>query len=502
MASPKSSSIIQRIKYAPPPPELPMYGRVDPAEVSFVGRTNYVAALEEKRFTFGLKRVDRRRHTYIVGKSGVGKSKFLELLIRQDIAYGHGLCLIDPHGDVIETILDFVPKKRIEDVVLIDPSDSEYPVSFNPLANVKPDLKHQLTQGLIEVVEKQFGANWTPRLEHVFRFTVLALLDYPYATMRGMISMLTDRNYRQKAVEYIEDDMVKRFWAIEFADWSEKFDTDAIIPLVNKLGQFLSNPLLRNVFGQQENKIDLERLMRENKIILINLSKGKLGEENASFFGSMFITKIKQAGMARAALPESERKDFYLYADEFQSLVTQTFENLLSEARKYAICLTVAHQYMQQLLPGVQSAVLGNVGTIIIFRVGGEDAVRLKPEMMPVFDIKDMINLGVQQFYIKMTIDGETFDPFSAETLKVGPSPHESYREEIIELSRKKYSIPADAAKKLIAKEESEIIRNAQEKAAISGGEKSGDDGGKKGDSGPASQALKPSAKETSAPII
>ena len=206
--------------------------------------------------------------------------------------------------------------------------------------------------------------------------------------------------------------------------------------------------------------------------------------------------------MARAAVPESERKDFYLYADEFQNLVTQTFENLLSEARKYAICLTVAHQYMQQLLPGVQSAVLGNVGTIIIFRVGGEDAVRLKPEMMPVFDIKDMINLGVQQFYIKMTIDGETFDPFSAETLKVGPSPHESYREEIIELSRKKYSIPADAAKKLIAKEESEIIRNAQEKAAISGGEKSGDDGGKKGDSGPASQALKPAAKETSAPII
>ena len=236
----------------------------------------------------------------------MGKSKLLELLIRQDIAYGYGLCLMDPHGDVIDAILDAIPENRVDDVCIIDPSDAEYPVSFNPLANIDPSFKHQLTQGLIEVMEKQFGANWTPRLEHVFRFTCLAPLDYPYATMRGMISLLNDRNYRQKVVEYIEDDMVKRFWAIEFADWSEKFDTDAIIPLVNKLGQFLSNPLLRNIFGQKENKINLEELMNQKKIILINLSKGKLGEENSSFFGSMFITKIKQAGMARASLAESK----------------------------------------------------------------------------------------------------------------------------------------------------------------------------------------------------
>ncbi len=460
---------LQIIKYAPPPPQLPVYGSVAPSEISYIARTNYVASLEEKKFVFGLKRVDRRRHTYIIGKSGVGKSKLLELLVRQDVSYGYGLCLIDPHGDTIDDILPAIPENRIDDVCLIDPSDINYPASFNPLANIDPSFKHQLTQGLIEVMEKQFGANWTPRLEHVFRFTCLALLDYPHATMRGMISMLSDRNYRQKVVEYIEDDMVKRFWAIEFADWSEKFDTEAIIPLVNKLGQFLSNPMLRNIFGQKENKIDLERLMNEKKIILINLSKGKIGEENSSFFGSMFITKIKQAGMARASLIPEERHDFYLYVDEFHNLVTDTFENLLSEARKYGLCLTVAHQYVGQLSLKVEAAVLGNTGTIIIFRVGGEDAVKLKPEMAPIFDVKDMINLGMGQIYIKMTIDGETYDPFSAETLKVLPPTHPSFKDEIIKRSREKYSISADAAKKLIAEEEAGIWRSAQEKAAITG---------------------------------
>lgn len=461
---------IQIIKYAPPPPDLPVIGQIDPSEVSFIGRTNYVAALEEKKFVFGIKRVDRRRHLYIIGKSGVGKSKLQELMVRQDIAYGHGVCVIDPHGEFIDDILEFIPEDRINDVCIIDPGDVEYPASFNPLANVDPTFKHQLTQGLIEVLRKQFGANWTPRLEHVFRFTVLALLDYPHATMRGMISMLTDRNYRQKVVEYIEDDMVKRFWAIEFADWSEKFDTDAIIPLVNKLGQFLSDPMLRNIFGQKENKIDLEKLMNEQKIILINLSKGKIGEENSSFFGAMFITKIKQAGMARAKMKASERKDFYLYVDEFQNIVTDTFENILSEARKYGLNLTVAHQYVGQILPKVEQAVLGNVGSIIAFRVGGDDAVKLKPEFAPIFDVKDMINLGIGEFFVKMTIDGESYDPFSAETLRVLPPTHPSYRERVIEASRLHYAIPAGDAQALIAEEESTIIRSAQEKAAITGG--------------------------------
>ncbi|MEK7134685.1 MAG: DUF87 domain-containing protein [Patescibacteria group bacterium] len=458
---------IQIIKYAPPPPQLSILGKVDPAEVCFFGRTNYVAALEEKKYVFGIKRADRLRHMYIVGKSGVGKSKLLELLVRQDIANGKGICIFDPHGELIDDILPFIPENRIEDVCIIDPSDIEHPASFNPLANVDPSFKHQLTQGLIEVLEKQFGANWTPRLEHVFRFTALALLDYPHATMRGMISLLTDRNYRQKVIEYIEDDMVKRFWAIEFADWSEKFDTDAIIPLVNKLGQFLSDPMLRNIFGQKENRIDLEKLMNNEKIILINLSKGRLGEENSSFFGAMFLTKIKQAGMARARIPAKDRKDCYVYADEFHNIVTETFESLLSEARKYGLALTMAHQYVNQLSPKVQAAVFGNAGSIVVFRISGEDAEKMEPELAPIFKVKDMINLGKQEFYIKMTIDGESYDPFSAATLKVMPAPHESFRERIVEASRRKYTVHVDTAKNLIAEEEAGILRSASEKGII-----------------------------------
>ena len=448
---------IQNIKYAPPPPELPVLGRSAPEDTSFIGRTNYVAGLEEKRFIFGLKRIDRRRHLYVIGKSGVGKSKLLELLLRQDIAHGKGICLIDPHGEVIEQILDFIPENRIQDVCLIDPSDVEFPVSFNPLANVDPIFKYQLAQAFIEIMKKQFGANWTPRIEHLFRFTILALLDYPEATMRGMGLIFTNEKYRALVITHIKDDMVKRFWSHEFPEWAQKFDTEAIIPLVNKLGQLLSNPLLRNVFSQHENKIDLESLINGGKIILINLSKGKLGEENSSFFGSMFIAKIKQAGMARVSIPDWARSDFYLYIDEFQNLVTETFENILSESKKYGVCLTMSHQYLSQLTEHVQAAVLGSIGSLIVFRVGGEDAARLENEMTPVFKAKDMINLGVQEFYVKMTIDGETYDPFSADTLKVLPSPHRSFRDEIIASSRSKFSVSLKIAEQIIFEEDSLI---------------------------------------------
>ena len=486
---------IRKFRLAPPPPELPIYGKVDPGECSFFGRTNYEAPLEEKKFIFGIKRKDRRRHMNLIGKSGVGKTKLLELLIRQDIAQGQGVCLIDPHGDLIEDILDFIPEERINDVVLIDPADLEWPASFNPLQNVDPELKHQVAQGLIEVLEKQFGANWTPRLEHVFRFTCLALLDYPQATMRGMISMLTDREYRQKVVEYIEDDMVKRFWAVEFADWSEKFDTDAIIPLVNKLGQFLSTPFLRTIFGQEENKIDLEEIMNSQKILLINLAKGKLGTENSSFFGSMFITKLYQAGIARATMPEEERNDFYLYVDEFHNLMTTTFENLFTESRKYGLCITVAHQYMSQLLPEVLSTVMGNTATLIVFRVGGPDAAKLTEEMTPIFRAQDMINLGTREFFIKMTIDGETFDPFSAETLTVLPPTHVSHKKEIIEQSRQKYTLPLEEVKKILERE-----RPGRKESRGVKGEK--DTGDKKLEEKPGEKKEKKEEKEEIEPIV
>jgi hypothetical protein len=461
---------IQVAKYAPPPTELPILNGPDSENISFFGRTNYANQLQERKYVFGIKKEDRTRHMYIVGKSGVGKSKLLELLIRQDVARGNGICLIDPHGDIIEDILNFIPEHRIEDVCLIDPGDADFPIAFNPLANVDENFKYQLTQGMIEVLKKQFGANWTPRLEHVFRFTLLALLDYPRATMRGVIQMLTDREYRQKVIEYIQDDIVKKFWAIEFADWSEKFDSDAIIPLVNKLGQFLADPMLRNIFGQTENKVDIAELMNQGKIILINLSKGKLGEENSSFFGAMFLTKIKQAGMARALIPEKERKEVYVYADEFHNIVTETFENLLSEARKYGLAMILAHQYVGQLLPKVQSAVFGNAGTIVVFRVSGEDAVTLEPEMAPVFKIQDMNNLGRREFYTKLLIDGESYDPFSAKTLDVLEPNHESYKEKIIQISREKYSKPLKNVLEEIRKEEgleAETVGDNQRRDAV-----------------------------------
>ncbi len=446
---------IQTIKYSPPPPNLPTLGKVDPSQVAFIGRTNYVAALEEKRFVFGINQNDRRRHIYIVGKSGVGKSKLEEVMIRQDIAYGRGVCVIDPYGELVEELLHFIPRNRINDVCVFNPEDVDFPVSFNPFSKVDPTFRHQFAQSIVEILQKQFGNDWNPRIEHVIRFSVLALLDYENATMRGMIRILIDNDYRNKVIENISDDMVRHFWKEEFEEWSKKFDTEVIIPIINKLWQFLSNPMLVNIFGQKENKIDIEKIMNNNKILLINLAKGKIGDEISSFLGTLFMTKIKQAGMSRAKLNPTERDDFYLYIDEFNNIITDTFENILSEARKYGINLTVAHQYIGQLSQKIEQAVLGNIGTIILFRVGGDDATKLRSEFAPVFDVKDMINLGTGEFYIKMIINGESYDPFSSETLEVLPPTHSSYKEEVLSSSRRLYAKTEEEASKIIGEEES-----------------------------------------------
>jgi hypothetical protein len=436
---------IQLIKYAPPPADLPVYGKSDPRETSFIGRTNYVAALETKNFIFGVKRVDRRRHIYAIGKSGVGKSKLFELLMRQDIAYGHGLCFIDPYGETIDDILPFIPENRIEDVCLIDPTDTASPVSFNPFVGVEDDAKHQLVQELAEIMEQRFGANWTPRLEHVFRFACSALLDYPRASFMDLIPLLSDAGHRKEIASHAKDPIVRRFWLEEFEGWAEKFDGESILPLMNKFGQFFSNPMLRGILGQLENKIDFDDLIAGKRIVLINLAKGRMGEDNANFLGALFLAKLKEAGMARVSQSRDARHDFYVYLDEFQGLVTDTFESFLPEARKYGLCLMLAHQYVSQLSPKVHAGILGSAGTIVIFRVGGEDALKLKPEMAPVFDVKDMINLGTGQMYLKMMIDGETYDPFSAETLKVLPPTHPSHADRIIASSRAKYALHSAA---------------------------------------------------------
>lgn len=426
-------------KKAEPPRDLPREGVVDLKDVSLFGVTNF----HNQNFKFGLKREDRRRHLYMVGKSGTGKSKLLELLIREDILAGKGVGVLDPHGDLVDSILRFIPEERIDDVVYFNPADYDYPVAFNPLEQVPQELRVRVTIGFIDIFKKLFGNNWTNRLEHVLRYTTLALLDSPNTTVLSILKMLSDKNYRQKIVARISDAVIKNFWVNEFAAWSEKFDNEAIMPILNKVGQFVSTSLIRNIVGQPSNKIDIKKIMDEGKILLMRISKGNLGEENAALIGSMVVTKIQQAAMARTAIPEDQRRDFYLYCDEFQYFATDTFAEILSEARKYHLNLTMAHQYMGQLSHIIRTTAFGNVGTIVNFRVGAEDAAILENEYTPIFKVRDIINLGVREFYIKMSVDGELRDAFSGRTLSVDP-PKNNYTDEIIRRSRAKYATPRE----------------------------------------------------------
>lgn len=421
--------------------------RVGESDVSFFGQTNYHNNFD----TFGIKRVDRRRHLYVVGKSGSGKSKMLELLIKEDIDAGKGVGVLDPHGDLVDNILEFIPKERINDVIVFDPSDLEFPISFNPMENVAEAQKMQVTIGFIQIFKKLFGSNWTDRLEHVLRYTVLALLDSPNTTVLSILKMLTDKNYRQNIVSRIQDNVVKNFWVSEFAGWSEKFDAEAITPLLNKVGQFVATNMIRNIIGQPVSKFDLRDIMDNKKIILMKVSKGLLGEENSSLLGAMIVTKVYQAAMSRADTKEDKREDFYFYVDEFQNFATETFAEILSEARKYRLNLTIAHQYMGQLSGFVQKTVFGNVGSIVSFRVGADDAGILAEEYTPIFTARDIINLGVREFYCKMSINGEIREAFSAKTLTV-PNLNENFVTEIIAESRLRYCENRSEVEKMLAK--------------------------------------------------
>lgn len=439
-------------KYAPPPFDLPVYQQVDPRDVSFIGRTNYEAPGQSLQFVFGIKRKDRSRHVYIIGKTGVGKSKLFELLMRQDIANGHGLCLIDPDGDLVRAMLDVVDKERIQDVVVIDPTDTQWPISFNPFKGVPLPLRHQAAQGFVEIMEKQFGNQWSHRIEHVLRLSLLALFDYPEATIYGLISLLTDEQYRRNVVVHIQDDLVKRFFEHEFDDWKRVFESDGVTPIVNQITKFLAVPAIRNIFIQKENKIDFNDIIARRGIVLVNLARATVGDHNARVLGSLILHAIRFAGMARANNTDgavTARKDFYLYLYEFHTIMFGSLMNLFSESRRYGFALTAAHQYIAQLDPLVLASVLGNVGTIIMFRVSGEDAEKFEAEMTPVFKAKDMINLGTREFYVKEMINGETHDPFSADTLAVLPVPYSSKKEQIIEASRTKYAMALARVKEL-----------------------------------------------------
>lgn len=417
------------------PQDLPTNPK-DP-EISFFGVTNF----RGQRIPFGIKRSDRRRHLYVVGKSGSGKSKLLELLIKNDIEQGKGVGVLDPHGDLVDNILRLIPQNRIKDVVVFDPSDLSFPPSFNPLEQVPEELKMRVTIGFIEIFKKLFGTNWSPRLEHVLRYTTLALLDTPGTTVLSILKMLTDKSYRQMIVRNIQDNVVKNFWVNEFAGWSEKFDNEAITPLLNKVGQFVATNMIRNIVGQPNNLLNFRDIMDNRKILLMKISKGILGEENASLLGAIAITKIYQAAMARADIRERDRVDFYFYVDEFHNFATDTFDEILSEARKYRLNLTLANQFLGQLDAKIRKTVFGNVGSTIAFRMGGEDARVIADEFNPRFSERDIINLGVRDFCVKISIDGEIKEAFSGRTLDI-EIPEQSFIKECIEHSQKHYARP------------------------------------------------------------
>ncbi len=430
-------------KRAAPPTMLPT--DLNDQNISFFAHTNF----RDQRVPFGIKRSDRRRHLYVLGKSGVGKSKLLQLLIKNDIDSGQGVGVLDPHGDLVDEVLRLIPKHRLKDVVIFDPSDLDFPLAFNPLEQVPEALKMRVTIGFIEIFKKLFGTNWTPRLEHVLRYTTLALLDTPGTTVLSILKMLTDKNYRQMIVRNINDNVVKNFWVNEFASWSEKFDNEAITPLLNKVGQFVATNMIRNIVGQPENLLDFRRIMDERKILLMKVSKGILGEENASLLGAMAVTKIYQAAMSRADTMERDRVDFYFYVDEFHNFATNTFDEILSEARKYRLNLTIANQFLGQLDERIRKTVFGNVGSLLSFRIGGEDASTIASEFNPRFTEQDVINLGIRDFCIKMSIDGEIQDAFSARTLEMNP-PEEHFAKECLDFSRANYARPLKQVQEIL----------------------------------------------------
>src|SRR3989344_1896339 len=341
-------------------PEIPMN-----PDVTYFARTNFRGGNE----MFGIKKKDRRQHLYILGKSGTGKSALISNMVIQDIWNGQGVCLVDPHGELVETVLRVIPEHRLNDVVYFNPSDTEFCIGFNPLELRDPKYKHLVASGLMGIFTKIWANVWSSRMEYIMNNTILALLDTPNSSLLEITRILVDKDYRQVIINNLKDPMVKAFWVHEFEQWKEQFRNEAISPIQNKVGQFLSSSIIRNIVGQQESTIDIFNLMNEGKIFLVNVSKGRIGEDNSALFGAMIITKLQLAAMERVRIPEEERRDFYLYIDEFQNFATDSFASILSEARKYRLNLILAHQYVGQLVTDtstkVRDAIFGNVGTMI-----------------------------------------------------------------------------------------------------------------------------------------
>lgn len=429
-------------KTAEPPAKLPVITS-DPANnqnISAFGLTNFRGINHQ----FGLTRRDRSRHVYIIGQTGAGKSGMLELLALSDIFYNQGYCIIDPHGDFAIDNLKFVPESRIKDVVYFNPADTAYPVAFNPLEVSDPSRKPNICSEVIGVLKRMFGDSWGPRLEHILRYTLLALLDRPEATLLDISRMLTDKEFRKETLDYCSDVTVLQFWKHEFGQWNEKQVNESIAPVLNKVGAFTANPIIRNIIGQSKSSFNIRKIMDEGKILVVNLSKGLIGEDNAGILGAFLVTKVQLAAMSRSDIPRVEdRRPFYLYVDEFQNFATDSFAVILSEARKYGLNLTVANQYVAQMTDSVRDAVFGNVGTTISFRVSADDAPLLVKQFEPTFEASDLIQLNNRHFIISMIINGEKVPAFSATTLSIPDSPADNF-DAIIKWSRENYARPRE----------------------------------------------------------
>lgn len=434
-------------KTAEPPSNLPVEGTVEDSEVSYVGLTTY-RGLEHK---FGFKRSDRTRHLYIIGQTGAGKSGTLNLLTLSDIYHHEGFAVVDPHGDYATDILKYIPEDRLDDVIYFNPADADNPIAFNPLEVTDPNFKNNISSEVVGVMKRMFDS-WGPRLEYILRYTILALLDYPDSTMLGITRMLTEKDFRKKVVKEIKDPVVKNFWVNEFASWNDKFASEAVAPILNKVGAFVANPLVRNIIGQPKSSFDVRKAMDEGKILVVNLSRGLMGEDNAAILGALMVTKIQLAAMSRANIDLEDRRPFYLYVDEFQNFATDSFAVILSEARKYGLILTVANQYVSQMPETVRDAVFGNVGSMIGFRVGAEDANVIGKYFAPSFEPDDMIKLNNRHGFISMVIDGNKTLPFSAKTLQL-PEPENDLTARIVELSRARYTKPRAQVEAAIARD-------------------------------------------------
>jgi len=390
-----------------------MFGQLTKEEITYFATTDF----RNRGTPFGIKRKDRRAHMYILGKTGTGKSTLLETFIRQDLSRGHGLALLDPHGDLVQKVLAEVPERRRADIIYFDATDASQPLGFNPLECVAAQYRPLAASGLLSVFQHIWADSWGPRLEHILRNTLMALLEQPNATLADIPRLLDDSSFRKQAIAKVSNEQVRNFWLKEYAGYPARFRAEAIAPLQNKVGAFLVNPLIKRIVAQEKSSFRLRRIMDKGKVLLVNLAKGKIGADTSTLLGALLVSRLGLAALSRANQMEDKRRDFYLYLDEFHNFTTLSLAGMLSELRKYRLNLILAHQYLAQLDERLLSAILGNVGTIISFRIGPSDTEIIAQEFAPEFSAIDLLNLPNYHIYLKLMIDGRVSRPFSAITM-------------------------------------------------------------------------------------